>query len=72
MGTHSSILAWEIPWTEEPAGLQSMVLKKSWTPLSIRVKPAFKAVKGNKKNYWGSENLVILTYLLKILNFITK
>ena len=24
MATHSSILAWEIPWTEEPAGLQSM------------------------------------------------
>ena len=24
MGTHSSILAWEIPWTEEPLGLQSM------------------------------------------------
>ena len=23
MATHSSILAWEIPWTEEPAGLQS-------------------------------------------------
>ena len=23
-GNHSSILAWEIPWTEEPAGLQSM------------------------------------------------
>ena len=22
---HSSILAWEIPWTEEPGGLQSMV-----------------------------------------------
>ena len=22
--THSSILAWEIPWTEEPSGLQSM------------------------------------------------
>ena len=22
--THSSILAWEIPWTEEPDGLQSM------------------------------------------------
>ena len=25
MATHSSILAWEIPWTEEPGGLQSMV-----------------------------------------------
>ena len=24
MATHSSILTWEIPWTEEPAGLQSM------------------------------------------------
>ena len=24
MATHSSFLAWEIPWTEEPGGLQSM------------------------------------------------
>ena len=24
MATHSSILAWEIPWTEEPGGLESM------------------------------------------------
>ena len=24
MATHSSILAWEIPWTEEPGGLQSL------------------------------------------------
>ena len=24
MATYSSILAWEIPWTEEPSGLQSM------------------------------------------------
>ena len=27
MGTHSSILAWEITWTEEPGGLQSMGLQ---------------------------------------------
>ena len=27
MATHSSILAWRIPWTEEPVGLQSMVLQ---------------------------------------------
>ena len=26
MATHSSTLAWEIPWTEEPGGLQSMGL----------------------------------------------
>ena len=34
MATHSSILAWRIPWTEEPGGLQSMVSQKSWTQLS--------------------------------------
>ena len=27
--THSSILAWEIPWTEEPGGLQSIESQKS-------------------------------------------
>ena len=34
MRTHSSILAWGIPWTEEPDGLQSMGVAKSGTPLS--------------------------------------
>ena len=29
--THSSILAWRIPWTEEPGGLQTMGVTKSWT-----------------------------------------
>ena len=27
MATHSGILAWRIPWTEEPGGLQSMGLQ---------------------------------------------
>ena len=31
MAAHSSILAWEIPWTEEPGGLQSMGPQKSQT-----------------------------------------
>ena len=29
MATHSSILAWEIPWTKEPGGLQSMGLQRT-------------------------------------------
>jgi len=29
MATHSSILAWKIPWTEEPGGLQSMGLQRT-------------------------------------------
>ena len=31
MATHSRVLAWEIPWTEEPGGLQSMGSQTSWT-----------------------------------------
>ena len=31
MAAHSSILAWRVPWTEEPGGLQSMGLKESDT-----------------------------------------
>ena len=34
MATHSNILAWEIPWTEEPGELQSIGLQKSQTQLS--------------------------------------
>ena len=34
MATHSSTLAWEIPWREELGGLQSMGSQKSLTGLS--------------------------------------
>ena len=34
MAPHSSILAWKIPWTEEPGRLQSMGSAKSQTRLS--------------------------------------
>ena len=34
IATPSSILAWEIPWTGEPGGLQSVGLQKSQTQLS--------------------------------------
>ena len=32
--THSSILAWEIPWTEEPGGIQVREVTRSQTQLS--------------------------------------
>ena len=40
MATHSSILAWEIPWTEEAGRLQSMGLQ-SRTPLSMHARGRF-------------------------------
>ena len=33
MATHSNILVWEVPWTKEPGGPQSLGLKKRWTLL---------------------------------------
>ena len=38
MATHSSILAWEIPWREKPCGLQSIIFQ-SQTPLSMGTHP---------------------------------
>ena len=40
MATHSSVLAWRIPGTEEPSGLPSMVAQ-SWTRLSDLAAAAF-------------------------------
>ena len=34
VATHSSFLAWSIPWTEEPGGLQSMKSQRVGTQLS--------------------------------------
>ena len=31
MATHSSVIVWEIPWSDEPGGLQSMRVAKSQT-----------------------------------------
>ena len=38
MATHYSILAWEIPWTEEPGGRQSMGLQIVWHDFVIKQK----------------------------------
>ena len=45
MATHSSILAWEIPWTEEPGGIQSDQAK-SRTRLSTHALKRHNITKG--------------------------
>ena len=49
MTTHSSILAWEIPWTEEPGGLQSMGSQRVGHDLAIKQqqKNVFRVTLGN-------------------------
>ena len=39
MALHSSILAWEIPWTEEPGGLQSLGLQRVRHDLATKQQP---------------------------------
>ena len=40
METHSSVLAWKIPWTEEPGGLQSMDLQRVRPNLATKPSPS--------------------------------
>ena len=50
--THSCILAWRIPWTDEPGGLQSMELQRArqhWTSLACR------HTEGSKNEHWWDE-----------------
>ena len=56
--THSSVLAWEIPWIEEPGGLQSMGLLTSWTWLkrcSTHAYLIYGYMKSNMRAYYMTE-----------------
>ena len=48
MATHSITLAWEIPWTEEPGGLQSMELQRVGHDLATKQQQPFSGGRG-----WG-------------------
>ena len=65
MATHTSILAWEIPWTEEPGGLQSMGSQKSQTWLSNETTTTIGMCLGGKRLIpeaptWRRENKSLL------------
>ena len=44
MAAHSSILAWRIPWTEEPGGLQSRGCKESDTTERLSTQPSCREI----------------------------
>ena len=64
MATHSSILAWRIPWTEEPSGLQSVGLQRvghNWTTniFTLSLSPCLRFVfsfffKSESFSFWWS------------------
>ena len=49
MATHSSALAWRIPWTEEPGGLQSMGLQRVEHSLATKTATARESGSGETK-----------------------
>ena len=55
MTTHSSILAWKIPWTEEPGGLQSI---ESQRVGHDRATNTFINILDTDKHYTGLKNTV--------------
>ena len=61
MATHSSILTWRIPWTEEPGRLQSMGLQKSQAQLSDKKKKK----KTPKVNHHLCLQQVIIFFLME-------
>ena len=62
MATHSSILAWKIPWTEEPGGLQSIEwqIRHNWNDLAHTYTPE----RGGRRKLWGAK-LVCLSFFLE-------
>ena len=57
MATHSSILAWRIPWTEEPGGLQSMGSQRAGHDLGT--KPPSRKVAGKELCFSCHTSLVL-------------
>ena len=61
MATHTSILAWRIPWTEEPGGLQSIGLhsQTQWKQLNMYILMAHKTP---QKLMSSNNNIFTISY----------
>ena len=70
MATHTSIVAWEIPWTEVIGGLRSMVLQKSWTWLSYYTAATYLLLWSICVGHLSIFNMIILLFLVFSVIFI--
>ena len=64
MATHSTILAWEIPWTEEPGGLRPWGRKRIGHNLVIKQDHAKNNFKSKGKKKKRVKNIFLLPLLL--------
>ena len=61
MATHSSILAWRIPWTEEPSSLRPWVHKKIVTEVTEHA-PTHAGFLCTSENHWKEDSGILIEY----------
>ena len=70
MTAHSRILAWRIPWTEEPGGLQFMGLKESDT--TEQLAPSFFNVQSKRTQREKKKNMKPVFLLIHEINIFSQ
>ena len=63
MATHSNILAWRIPWTEEPGGLQSMGSQRIGHGLATKQQQGQEQVSLSFRTQWGPSSQISDSFL---------
>ena len=72
MVTHSSILAWEIPWTEDPGGLQFMGRKESDTTERLNNTRMVNSCSREDRIWSPEQTLLSCHYDAGFCSFLTK
>ena len=62
MATHSTILAWRIPWTKEPGGLQSVGSQDLDMKSSLGASVIFKCFRGPEAKKFDSHNFKSMNF----------
>ena len=70
MATHSSTLAWKIPWTEEPGGLQIQTQASYWGPASAGSRGTLRMNSVGKKKREKETRLGMCSRVWQIFIFI--
>ena len=73
MATHFSILAWEIPWTEEPGGLQSMGSQRVGHDLATKLPPPIaQKQRMKRKNHYVIISIYVENHQTNSIRFLDK
>ena len=73
MAAHPNILAWEIPWTEEPGGLQSMGSQRVRHDLATKLPPpTAQKQRMKRKNHYVIISIYVENHQTNSIHFLDK